>query len=57
MNERTKLILALNQIENITALTSDNEYKSYLISHLIPIQTELSRQLTNLTRSIKIKES
>jgi len=56
VNQEIKLLLALNQIENITQLISNNEYESYLISHLIPIQTEVKRQLTNLTQSSKMKE-
>jgi len=51
-----KLLFALNQIENITQLIKDNEYESYLISHLTPIHTELSRQLTNIKQSPKMKE-
>ena len=56
MNQKTKLILALQQIENITSLTEGNEYEQFFYSHLIPIQVELQRQLTNLTHSSKIKE-
>ena len=56
MNEQTKLILALMQIENLTSLTEDNEYQQFFYSHLIQIQTELKRQLTNLNHSSKIKE-
>jgi hypothetical protein len=54
MNEQTKLILALMQIENIVSLTENNEYQQFLYSHLISIQSELQRQLTNLTQSSKI---
>jgi len=56
MNEQTKLILALMQIDNLTSLIEDNEYQKYLYSHLISVQVELQRQLTNLTHSSKIKE-
>jgi len=56
VNTKTKLLLALSQVEGITKLISDNEYESYFISHLIPIHTELNRQLTNLKQSSKIKE-
>jgi len=57
MNHHTKLILALHQIENLTSLLKDNEYQQYFYSHLIPIEVELKRQLTNLTHSSKIKKS
>lgn len=56
MNQEIKLLLALNQIENITQLIHDNEYESYMISHLMPLHTEFKRQLTNLSNSTKLKE-
>lgn len=56
MNQQTKLILALMQIDNLTSLIEGNEYQHFLYSHLISIQVELQRQLTNLTHSSKIKE-
>ena len=56
MNQRTKLLLTLSQVEDIIKLIEGNEYEDYFISHLIPIQVELNRQLTNLTQSSKIKE-
>jgi hypothetical protein len=56
MNETTKIILALQQIENLTLLLEHNEYQDFLYSHLISVEVELKRQLTNLTHSSKIKE-
>ena len=56
MNEQTKLILALMQIDNLISLTQDNEYQKYLHRCLISTQVELKRQLTNLSGSSKIKE-
>jgi hypothetical protein len=56
MNERTKLILALMQIDNLTSLVEGNEYQSFFYSHLIGMKYELQRQLTNLSHSTKIKE-
>jgi hypothetical protein len=56
MNQTTKLIFALSQVEGITKLMQDNEYESYLTSYLTPIHAELSRQLTNLKQSSKMKE-
>ena len=56
VNTKTKLLLALSQVEGITKLISNNEYESYFISHLIPIHAELNRQLTNLTQSSKMEE-
>jgi len=54
MDQKTKLILALQQIDNITCLIQGNEYQSFLYSHLISVQVELQRQLTNLSHSSKI---
>jgi hypothetical protein len=56
MNENTKLILALLQIENLISLLSTNEYAVYLHSRLIQMKVELNRQLTNTNLYIKIKE-
>jgi hypothetical protein len=51
MNEETKLLLALYQVEGITQLTKDNEYKQYLWCKLSSIKCELERQLANLTNT------
>lgn len=56
MNQSTKFILALQQIDNLKKLLGGNEYESFLYSHLIPLQAEVQRQLTNLTHSSKIEE-
>ena len=56
MNQTTKTILALQQIDNITKLIEGNEYQQFLYSHLVSIQVELQRQLTNLCRTDNIKE-
>ena len=56
MNQTTKLLFALQQVEGITKLMKDNEYESYIISYLIPVNAELNRQLTNLKQSSKMKE-
>lgn len=45
MNEQTKLILALQQIDNLTKLLEGNEYEQFFYSKLIGIQVELQRQL------------
>jgi hypothetical protein len=56
MNQKTKLLLAINQVKNVASLIENNEYESYFISHLTCVHTELNRQLTNLTNSSKIKK-
>ncbi len=54
--EKTNLVFALMQAENISELLKGNEYEHYLSTHLLPIQHELKRQLTNLQNHSKIKE-
>jgi len=51
MDERTKLLLALQQVENIVNLTSGNEYERYIYSKLISVKCELERQLSNLNHN------
>lgn len=59
MDQRTKLIFALMQIENISNLMKDNEYEKFFVSHLIPMKCELQRQydvLTGNNKYTKIEE-
>ena len=57
--QQARIVLALMQIDNLTELLKDNEYKTYLYGHLITMRVELERQLSNLTKKVdcaKIKE-
>lgn len=59
MDRQTKLILALQQTENIYNLLQDGEYVAFFASHLLPIKFEIERQihcLTNTNPYTKIKE-
>jgi len=59
MDKRTKLILALQQTENIFELLKDGEYAGFFSSHLLPIKFEIERQLfclTNANNCSKIDE-
>jgi hypothetical protein len=47
MNEATKLLLALQQIDNLTSLLECNEYQTFLYSHLNSLNVELKRQLSH----------
>ena len=49
ITEKARLLLALQQINNITDLIQDNKYKDYMYSSLITVEVELQRQLTNIT--------
>ena len=55
MDEQTKLILAIYQVEGIIELIKDNEYRQYMFMHLNPVFYELDRQLTNLSIADKMK--
>jgi hypothetical protein len=46
MTSKINLILALQQIENISNLVRENNYEGFFTSHLLPIKFELERQLT-----------
>ena len=59
MDRQTKLILALQQTENIYSLLQEGEYAAFFASHLLPIKYEIERQLNCLTNTnpyTKIKE-
>lgn len=47
MDDKTKLILALMQIDNLTKLLEGNEYQQFLYGHLISTQIEIQRQLNH----------
>ena len=57
MDEQTKLILAIYQVENIIELIKDNEYRQYMFMHLNPVYYELKRQLTNQSIADKMKQT
>ena len=59
MDRHIKLVLALQQTENIYELLKDGEYAGFFSSHLLPIKFEIERQLfclTNTTNYSKIGE-
>lgn len=47
MNDKTKLILALMQVDNLTKLLENNQYQDFLYSYLISMKVELERQLSH----------
>ena len=57
MDEQTKLILALHQVDGIVGLTKDNPYKQFIFMHLNSVKCELERQLTNLAVTDKINKT
>ena len=59
MTEQQRITRALSQVDDITTLLENNEWKNFLYSHLIPLKYELQRQqclLTNQTNSTNIEE-
>jgi len=46
MTCKINLILALQQIENISNLVRENNYEAFFTSHLLPIKFEIERQIT-----------
>lgn len=54
MTDEMKLVLALQQVNNIGSLMKGNEWEGFISSRLMSIQCELERQLTNLKHSSKI---
>ena len=46
MTSKINLILALQQIDNISSLIRENNYEGFFTSHLLPVKFELQRQLT-----------
>ena len=46
MDNETKLIIALQQVDNLVELLKDNKWEKFLYSHLIPLDVELKRQLS-----------
>jgi hypothetical protein len=53
MDQKVKLILALQQIENVFELMKDNQYAGFISSHAIPLKFEIERQILLLTNTNK----
>lgn len=45
MERKAKLILALQQVDNLSHLLSDGPYAAFFASHLLPVKFECERQL------------
>lgn len=59
MDRQMKLLLALQQIENVSKLLGDGQFAGFFSSHLVPIKFEIERQiccLTNSQNNLKIEE-
>jgi hypothetical protein len=56
MNNDIKILLALEQLENVMTLLEGNQWQMFVSSHLIPVRCELRRQLTCVQHSAKIEK-
>lgn len=56
MTDEIKILLALQQIDNVMELVKGNNWEIFFSRQLIPAHYELRRQLTCLQHSAKIKE-
>jgi hypothetical protein len=56
MTNEIKILLALDQMDNIMKLVKGNQWEIFFSRNLIPVRIELRRQLTCLQHSAKIKE-
>jgi len=52
MTKQTKLILALQQLDNLEELTKDFDYRDYLYSKIVKMRCEVKRQLTNIQSEV-----
>ena len=48
MNEEQKLLIMIEQVNNLISCSEGNEWETHLVSHLSPLYYELNRQLSNL---------
>jgi hypothetical protein len=56
MTEEYKLELALQKVSEIAELVENNQYEQFFSQHLLPVEFEIKRQLTNLQTHSTIKE-
>ena len=48
ITEEEKLLVMIDQVNNLISCSEGNEWETHLVSHLSPIYFELTRQLSNL---------
>jgi len=51
MTEEAKLVIALQQVNNLVSLLEGNQYENFICGKLISLQIELQRQLSLLTKT------
>jgi len=53
ITEEEKLMIMIDQVNNLISCSEGNEWENHLVSHLSPIYFELTRQLSNLHTSLE----
>ena len=48
ITEEEKLLIMIDQVNNLISCSEGNEWETHLVSHLSPLYYELERQLSNL---------
>jgi hypothetical protein len=56
MTPEYKLEVALQKVSEIAELVEHNEYEQFFSQHLLPVEFEIKRQLTNIRSNLTIKE-
>ena len=52
ITEEEKLLIMIEQVNNLIACSEGNEWENHLVSHLSSVYYELQRQLSNLHTSL-----
>ena len=53
ITEEEKLMIMIDQVNNLISCSEGNEWENHLVSHLSPLYYELTRQLSNLHTSLE----
>ncbi len=57
ITEEEKLLIMIEQVNNLISCSEGNEWETHLVSHLSPLYFELNRQLSNLHTSLEKERS
>lgn len=55
ITEEEKLMIMIDQVNNLISCSEGNEWENHLVSHLSPLYYELTRQLSNLHTTLDIE--
>ena len=57
ITEEEKLLIMIEQVNNLIACSEGNQWETHLVSHLASVYYELQRQLSNLHTSLEKERS